>query len=286
LFPALAVVIVFAVIVAFSFVPLTTRHPTIAGLPWVIFYVGNWDAAFHPSSLGLLAHTWSLAIEEQFYLLWPAIFLLCFGRRGRRRGVGLGFLVAAAAEMAYRFAMIPIGWSSARLYDGLDTHSDGLLVGCGIAFLLAARGQTRSGRRAKVGGVLGAMLVGVTIFLATPVRLNLLAAGISAAVIGTGAVLWAVLTASVPALSRVLESRPAVWVGRRSYGLYLWHYPIIEWLRPERSTGLLGYAADVGLVALSFLMAALSYRYVEQPFLRRKVRFQRASPKEALATLL
>jgi peptidoglycan/LPS O-acetylase OafA/YrhL len=63
LFPALAVVIVFAVIVAFSFVPLTTRHPTIAGLPWVIFYVGNWDAAFHPSSLGLLAHTWSLAIE-------------------------------------------------------------------------------------------------------------------------------------------------------------------------------------------------------------------------------
>jgi peptidoglycan/LPS O-acetylase OafA/YrhL len=57
-------------------------------------------------------------------------------------------------------------------------------------------------------------------------------------------------------------------------------------LRPERSTGLLGYAADVGLVALSFLMAALSYRYVEQPFLRRKVRFQRASPKEALATLL
>jgi peptidoglycan/LPS O-acetylase OafA/YrhL len=282
LFPALAVVIVFAVLAAATFAPTDVRHPTFAGLPWVIFYVGNWDVALvSRTSLGLLAHTWSLAIEEQFYVLWPVIFLLFFARIRNRRRIGQGLLALAGIDVLYQFAMRYHGWSNARLGNGLDTHCDGLLIGCGIAFLLVSRNaDAAAGRWTRVGGIGGVCVLAITIMTASPSHFYVTTAGITLASAATGAVLWSMLISPIRLFDLVLSSRPAVWVGKRSYGLYLWHYPILLALNPFASTGVRRYEADLVVVLLSLVATIASYRFVEQPFLRLKTRFEHVELNE------
>lgn len=282
LFPALTVVIVFAVLAAATFAPTDMKHPTFSGLPWVIFYVGNWDRALlSPTSLGLLAHTWSLAIEEQFYFLWPVIFFLFFARIRNRRRIGQGLLALAGIDVLYQFAMLHHGWSNDRLGNGLDTHCDGLLIGCGIAFLLVSRhADAAAGRWTRVGGIGGVCVLAITILTASPAPFWGATAGITLASASTGAVLWSMLTSPIRLLDLVLRSKPAVWVGQRSYGLYLWHYPLLLALNPSASTGARRYEADLVVVLLTFMVTIASYRFVEQPFLRLKTRFQHAQLNE------
>jgi peptidoglycan/LPS O-acetylase OafA/YrhL len=283
LFPALAMVIVFAVLAAATFAPTDMRHPTFSGLPWVIFYVGNWDTALiSRTSLGLLGHTWSLAIEEQFYLLWPVIFLLFIARISNRRRIGQGLFALAGIDVLYQFVMVHHGWSYARLSGGLDTHCDGLLIGCGIAFLLVSRhADAAAGRWTRVGGIGGVCVLAITIMTATTTHFSYAApAGITLASAATGALLWSMLTSPIRLFDLVLRSKAAVWVGKRSYGLYLWHYPIMLALNPSASIGVRRYEADLVVVLLSFVVTIASYRFVEQPFLRLKTRFQHAELNE------
>jgi len=112
----------------------------------------------------LLGHTWSLAVEEQFYLLWPALFVLLMHRRFSRGCMALSLALIAVAEMVYRVAAASAGYSSYRIYYGTDTHSDGLLIGCAIAFWLASHRsawvyQTASGLVKCATGLAMAVLV-------------------------------------------------------------------------------------------------------------------------------
>ena len=286
LFPALALVIIFAVIAAATIAPVATRHPTFSGLPWVLLYVGNWDRALvSGSALGLLGHTWSLAVEEQFYLLWPVIFLLFIAGSRNRRLIGAGLIGLAGIDVLYQLTMTYRGWFSSRIYFGLDTHCQGLLIGCGIAFLLAARcADAEPGRWTSAFGVVGACTLVVTVFAAV---LNLnpkynytQVVGITSASAATGAMLWSILTSPVRLIDLVLRSKPAVWIGKRSYGIYLWHYPILAALNPFPMIGMRRHEVDLVVIVLTFAMAAFSYRYVEQPFLRLKSRFEYARLSE------
>jgi peptidoglycan/LPS O-acetylase OafA/YrhL len=290
LFPALSCVIaVTIVLVVFMKLsrpsmdrPFVTG--TLEGLPWVVAFAGNWARALDPASflgsLGLLGHTWSLAVEEQFYLLWPALFVLLMRRGLSRGGAALSLALIAVAEMAYRVAMTFAGYSGYRIYYGTDTHSDGLLIGCAIAFWLASR------RSASLPA--GGLLTCAT-GLAAAVLVILFALGdlsqspreISLAVLACGTILAGVVTGRLPvALERLLSAGGAVLIGRRSYGLYLWQYIVFEAARVLYPAEFLGQrrivtAAFIGILFIvPFIVTELSYRFIELPALRLKQRFR------------
>jgi peptidoglycan/LPS O-acetylase OafA/YrhL len=279
LFPALAAVILLCVI-ASALWP-TRSQGTLSGVPWVFFFAGNWDRAIvDPNSMGLLAHTWSLAIEEQFYLLWPALFVLIFVKV-RRTVAGGALFALAATEMVHRMVALDAGWTWQRVYNGLDTHSDGLLVGCGIAFLVA------SGMAGRVPGWCSRLLAGLGFVAILAVAFwchidngDQMELAITVTNIGTALVLWSLLTAPVGLLRRYLASGLMVWVGLRSYGIYLWHFPILlligndgDYTPIARGLAPLGhFGSSVLIVVLSVCVSAVSYRWIEQPALRLKDR--------------
>jgi peptidoglycan/LPS O-acetylase OafA/YrhL len=293
LFPALGCVIIVTVALI-GFLELS-RPPsnrqyvagTLEGLPLVATFAGNWARALDPASsslgsLGMLGHTWSLAIEEQFYLLWPALFVLLMHRRFSRGVMALSLALIALAEMVYRVAVAFAGYGSNRIYYGTDTHSDGLLIGCAIAFWLASNRSTRVQQAA--GGLLkGATGLATAVLAAVFVLGNLSGAPIeiSLAVLACGAVLVGAVTERLPViLERLLSCEGAVLIGRRSYGLYLWHYIVLgaasalypaEILGPRRIVA----AVIIGaLFIMTFIVAELSYRFIELPALRLKRRFR------------
>jgi peptidoglycan/LPS O-acetylase OafA/YrhL len=196
-------------------------------------------------------HFWSLSLEEQFYLAWPLVLLW-----SRKRGPTAA-LVAIAAVCAWRYY---VGWHFGVLYhERTELRCDGLLWGCVGAFLLRA-GSFRIGRMAAAGCLVAAPAIwGVPAFL--PFMPALLAAGVM------GTVVWPEW-----ALSRLLESRVLVWIGQRSYGIYLWQQLFI--FAPVR-------IPMAVRLALAFLWPAVLYRYFESPLRHMGRRIAKRVGKQA-----
>jgi peptidoglycan/LPS O-acetylase OafA/YrhL len=279
LFPALALVIVSCAAVVLIVGELSgRRHDTLVGIPFVTFFVGNWVLGLADSlQLGLLNHTWSLAIEEQFYLVWPLTLVVLLKRMSRDAIAGV-LLGLAGAESVARLAAALAGYPWERTYYLTMFHSDGLLVGSALALLLTTHRDRLAGgwnRPAAVGacGLLVLLAVGGdnTYGREAPVWITL-------TVLATAVVLVNLLTGPLRPLSRVLGCPTAVWIGKRSYGLYLWHIPIYLTLislvpatRPAHDE-----AGAVGFIA-TFVVAGLSYRYVERWFSHRRTRYERTA---------
>jgi len=249
-----------------------------------LFYVANWHAIFaHQSYFAQfsapspLEQTWSLAIEEQFYLVWPLILLLIVtvAHRSWRR-VGLAVtVVGTLASAALMAALYHNGASPTRLYFGTDTHMFDVLLGAGIAMVVAARPQPgpRARRALHAAAPVAAMILGVfwvTAGTSTGLPRDWMFDG--------GFLLCAVLAGVVVAdvrqfhagpLGTVLSLRPLRWIGTISYGIYLWHWPIIVYFNQQR-TGLGQPWLDLARVGLTFLAATTSYYLVERPLRRRR----------------
>jgi peptidoglycan/LPS O-acetylase OafA/YrhL len=226
----------------------------------VLLYFGNWVRA-SGGSLGLLGHTWSLAIEEQFYILWPAAIAL-LARRGHRVLLALTASAAALAT-ADRVWLWHGARSIDRVYFATDTRADAVLLGCVLALWAASDGRLLRGRLVVTLGVsaLAASLIDLS---PRSMYLNVFAP--SAAAVG-GLLLVSHLAAGRS--GRLLCWSPLTYTGRISYGLYLWHVPVVWVLVPSLTGWPLGVRA-VAIVALSYLIASASYFWVEQPFLRPK----------------
>lgn len=219
----------------------------------------NWARAFDwvPMVGGALAHAWSLSIEEQFYLLWPVALVVLLKRS---RGTALAILAAVVlAIIAWRGMLMLSGSDFMRVYNGLDTHADGLMIGCLIAFW--ARQPPRWLSAAWIVPV--AALGVLTLFFGTAEPGDL----------GTSLTLrtvicgWLVWIAAGPrtALHPLLASPLFQWGGSRSYSLYLWHYPFAYFLHHWD----FWFPAKLAIMAGgTVLCAELCYRLVEQPFLR------------------
>ena len=221
----------------------------------VLFYVANWAQA-GGQQMGVLGHAWSLAIEEQFYLVWPAVLLLSMRRRW---GPLVVTTVGIAVSTGLRFQLAGGVHPSIRAYYGSDTQAASLLIGCLLA-LLAHRGLPP---------------LRVPAWLLTAVTLSLFGAvltrglAVSHVLVPTivpwigAALIWAACCGPGGWLSGAFLG----YVGRRSYGLYLWHYPAIALVATATRDSL---AWGACAVALTVGIAEVSWRFVERPMLRLK----------------
>ncbi len=236
-----------------------------------------------PAPASPLTHTWSLAVEEQFYLVWPLVVLAVMHlSRNVVRGVkvllalsAMG-MAASTAEMALRYAPAT---NNTRIYFGTDTHAQSVLVGATLACLLTlvqmrrgAEGMAPAARnRASrlVLGVLGVAGVGGTLALAYELDGTgafTYQGGIFLAALSAAAILVAAVCVPGGVLARALALRPLVWIGTVSYGAYLWHYPVAVFIDPA-VTGLTGFWLLVLRIAATFSVAAASYYLVERPIM-------------------
>jgi peptidoglycan/LPS O-acetylase OafA/YrhL len=291
IFPALGCVIVASVLLAvlmelpgwMSNRPFAQR--TLDGLPWVVIFAGNWARAVGHAGLGLLGHTWSLAVEEQFYLLWPALFVLLMRRRFRGRRLAFWLALIAVAEMIYRAVAAHAAYNGNRIYYATTTHSDGLLIGCALAFWLATRQPSQwsplAGKLFKGMTWLGTTVLAALFFVGSRAGAPL---EISGAVLASGLLVAGVVTRESPAkLEGFLSSWPMVRIGRRSYGLYLWNYIVFgtfltlyaHYASHYPAERMMGIRIGSGAVFIgTFILAELSYNFVELPALRLKRRFR------------
>jgi len=256
-----------------------------------LFYAANWhtilrgasywDISLAPSPL---QHTWSLAIEEQFYLVWPLV-VLAVVRRGRETAPRrlLRLCTALAVVSTGLFVVLPVlGASATRAYEGTDTRATALLLGAGwAAYRMGA--VTQAGRRWAAAPSRAANVIGVSAALALGlawVALNgqgflLYRGGLPLVSLLAAVVVAAVADGGSTVLTRALSWAPVRGLGLISYGLYLWHWPLYMVLTPKR-TGLDGVALFGLRVAASVLVAVLSYRLVERPIRKGAIRGPRA----------
>ncbi len=274
--PALLCAIAFALTLSLLCTS-AARHDTVTGLPWVLLYSGNWVRAIGPNTLGLLGHTWSLAIEEQFYFFWP---LVCIALVARARDLTKAAVVVSGLALAdaiyLMFAMKH--WGSMRAYYGTDTHAIGLLAGSALALgVLSRKSTTRADGQwqryfapvAVVSLVVFVCICAVYSNSQTESALVLIAATLASVVLVARLVLK-----PIGLIAALFSSSSALWLGKRSYGIYLYHLPIaIVFLERCHLRGAPRAAVLFGCVLLTVLVANASYRWVEAPFLRRKERF-------------
>ena len=257
-----------------------------------VFYVSNWHLlASHTSYFDLVAnqspllHTWSLAIEEQFYLVWPLVVLALVGglrHRGRqspgpddvRRRLVLVAAVAAVGAVASAVLMAvitPVGTLAVdRSYYGSDTRAQSILVGAALAAVCLAWGPVRTawGRRALwVAGLVGALAVVVMWRTVQETSALTFHGGFFLVSVATAGVIACVIQTSGHPVARVLCFRPLPYIGRISYGMYLWYLPVLLVMTAER-THLDGVALLAARVAVIVVIAAASFHFVETPIRR------------------
>lgn len=226
-------------------------------------YTSNWQIMSGVPRPTALGHTWTLSVEEQFYLIWPLLIVLTARLSKRRMLTTLG--IACAVVLAWRIVLYLHGAGYSRIYFGLDTWADSLMYGAIVAVALhRSRIRPNTSRWLVWGGLL---LIAADCLLPGRDPHNLYLLGVPAlGGIGTAIVIYAI------AQDRGFAPfgwRWVQWIGKRSYGLYLYSAPVNVFL-------LLTVTRDKWIqafvIAGTFAMAALSYRYVEKPFLQIKNR--------------
>jgi len=246
----------------------------------------NWAAVAAGSSYfgstqpELLRNLWSLAVEEQFYVLWPLLLplFLLLPRRWMRAALA-GVLAAASVAWAVQVVAGGAAGSLTRAYYGTDTHAFGLLLGVALAFLLFGRTAWSASARPSLGGVgpaWGAVIGGASVVGILVV--GTIADGSSSypAVPLAASVLTAVAIASATHagswFGRALDVQPLRWIGERSYGIYLWHWPVVVLLAIATTGSFVSEKVPVAVGAtaavVTVVAAAASYRLVEQPVRR------------------
>ncbi|TDE97587.1 acyltransferase [Occultella glacieicola] len=235
--------------------------------------IGAGSSYFNATAPQLFVNFWSLAVEEQFYLFWPLLFLVMMGitRTGRQR-VGLLLALATASAVAMAVLYTP-GQDATRVYYGTDTHAFGLMIGAALAVSAAGESAnllaTRFWRRGRVVIALAALagLIALMLWL-DPDNPIAYRGGIVAAALLTAAIVGA-LPGPRTVLTVVFSLRPLAWIGERSYGIYLWHWPVIlliAAITPRVGVDTAGHWVQRALAVLvTLLIAGACYRWIENP---------------------
>ncbi len=245
-------------------------------IPAALFYITNWvyivrevpyfEAFGRPP---LLQQLWSLAVEEQFYLLWPLFLLILLRTLNSSRYALLAAitLMVAASSLWMAFLYSP-GTDPIRVYYGTDTRTTGFLVGAMLSVLwppgTASRLHTTSRLKLEMFGWAGLLALMILYnklneFQAFLYRGGILITALASALLIVGA--------SSPAtwISKLLETPVLRWIGSRSYSIYLWHWPVFMLSRPGIDIQLPDLPVRAAQVVITFILAELSYRWIETP---------------------
>jgi peptidoglycan/LPS O-acetylase OafA/YrhL/lysophospholipase L1-like esterase len=243
---------------------------------WALGYLANWKFILDGTTYtdlvagaSPLRHTWSLAIEEQFYVVFPLLVLLV-GHLVAWRSSDLRrwlFVIAAAGSVASAAVMAALwgdGTDPSRGYFGTDTRAHALLVGVGLGAALVGRPPSvgPAARWAGRAGVAGTIVLAVCVAVAHETSSWLQHGGFLVVALAAGAIICS-LGGAGP-LQRLLATRALAGLGRISYGVYLWHWPVIV-VVDEARTGVDGPALVLVRLALTLTISLASYWIIEQP---------------------
>jgi peptidoglycan/LPS O-acetylase OafA/YrhL len=279
LLPPLVFMIITTTVVVGLWAPDTMRR-FLGDAPFALFGGMNWWLVFRHTdyfeAIGrppLLQHTWSLGVEAQFYLVWPLILLLVLRYFGKNKIPGAALLIAAFSGIALLVVSLQVDAASAsqvsHVYFGTDTHSIGLFLGAALAVRWIPQNlQETVTRKAQdfidgigVFGFLGIIAAFLFIDETDPTLYKL--AFPLAGVFGC-----AIITSIVHPASRfapILSSKPFVWIGERSYAIYLWHWVVFQVTRPDYDLEGSQWALYALRVLIVFALADISLRLVELP---------------------
>ncbi|CAN2165596.1 COG1835 Predicted acyltransferases [Candidatus Nanopelagicaceae bacterium] len=309
LLPPLLFMIILTTVFVGAWAPDTMRR-FLADTPFALFGGMNWWLVFRHTdyfeAIGrppLLQHTWSLGVEAQFYLVWPLILLLVLRYFGKNKIPGAALLIAAFSGIALLFVSLQVDAASAsqvsHVYFGTDTHSIGLFLGAALAVRWIPQNLNETvSKKAQdfidgigVFGLLG--IIAAFLFVdendPTLYKIAFPLAGLFGC---------AIITSIVHPASRfapILSSKPFVWIGERSYAIYLWHWVVFQVTRPEYDLDGSPWALYALRLLIVFALADISLRLVELPvrtglidywFKGMKYRTKRVQLRQKFAVLL
>lgn len=269
--PALVLTVVLCVPILAMFPGAETSFEPWQIIVGVLAYVGNWMQLLHPVSLGPLTHTWSLAIEEQFYLVWPLLLIAGLAAfRSRRK---LATMTACAVLV---LALLRAGLSGfhelAGLWFATTSRADALLIGAIVAFLA----PTLARRTASWIFCGSGALLAVACLMHGEFSSFMMLGGLTVIAILASAFL---ASSAFTPLGRFLEWKPLRAIGQVSYGIYLYHYPVFFIANHAGLTGVTAYTVKFGLTAVLVLA---SWFLVERPVLGLKKRFEAKDLESAI----
>ena len=256
---------------------LTKMRPDVVP---TLFFVNNWWQIFHNVSyfeaLGEpspLPHYWSLAIEEQFYLIWPVALLLCLKSGVKRSTLKKGVIVLIVLSALAMILMYSPTADPSRVYYGTDTRAFSLLIGALLAFIWPYQKLTeRSGDSMSTAGRAIFNAVGIVAIVGLLVMI-VVTNGFAPFIYRGGLLLCSLLTALAIAIlvhpislvSKAFSLPPLVWIGKLSYSMYLWHYPIILLMTPNNLVGEAPWWLRLLQLVVIIAVSAFSYYMVENP---------------------
>ena len=279
LLPPLVFMIITTTIIVGFWAPDTMRR-FLGDAPFALFGGMNWWLVFRQTdyfeAIGrppLLQHTWSLGVEAQFYLVWPLILLLVLRYFGKNKIPGAALLIAAFSGIALLVVSLQIDAANtskvSHVYFGTDTHSIGLFLGAALAVRWIPQNLQETVTRKAQDFIDGIGIVGFLGIIAaflfidendpTLYKLAFPLAGLFGC---------AIITSIVHPASRfapILSSKPFVWIGERSYAIYLWHWVVFQVTRPDYDLEGSQWALYTLRVLIVFALADISLRLVELP---------------------
>ncbi|WP_163100176.1 acyltransferase family protein [Peribacillus alkalitolerans] len=249
-----------------------------------VFYVSNWWFIFHKLSYfdsfgspSPLKNLWSLAIEEQFYLVWPLVLvtgLIVFKKRSR---FSMIVWIGALCSALWMGILFQPGEDPSRIYYGTDTRSFELLIGCWLAIVWPMKRLSSNKLPTQLKYMLN--LIGFLTFsifivcvLFVDEYTSFLYRGGMLLFSLNAAILIACVCHPSSFLGYLLSFKPLRWIGTRSYGIYLWHYPVMVLSTPVQEIGNPVYGRVVLQIAIILIIAELSYRYIEMPIRKQGFR--------------
>ena len=281
-----ALLVLLAVYVVFSIATGSDSAAVSLRALLALFYVTNWVSTFAAVDLAHLGHTWSLSIEEQFYLVWPWALVGLLSRFRHRAVLAAVIAGFVALELAMRALYVSRDAPWYRIHFGMDARSDPLLIGCLLAVCLSyppmRAAAVRHARAISVLAVIGCLYLAALVPIRDPFDVIIRRYhvwGLLGCELAIALVILYVAIGGQGALTSVLSWRPLAGIGRISYGLYLWHYPIFGVMQKVLKgrvdpANLVTVTLAIMLVfAVTLAVALASYRWIEEPALRLKRRF-------------